>query len=424
MSNYNFDHIQGDRDTKGNAANKSNPKDINRDEVSLGKEKRHKSGIRKIISFIIIILLLVFAYYIVCSQITNIYVSYIDKEEITNANILRDKYYPLPFMKDILNSKIESEVEKIISLYNQDVIDEESAKEKISNYEFEDNKEYIQTKISQFLRLKESKEKYKKGVKELNNSNYITATQYFSEVIMEDNNYSDARKNISLIAEDFKKTVLELMYNAVNDGDYNSAIEIADIGGRYSSDKELSDMRTAAKDCGNPLIISIQNVILDNLNKIEIDEGNKKQKCKKIFLIQINDLAYLLKSEFGTKTSNYSSKLFYIDVEKISYIEREEFIRMKDEAGETKLLEIAWDSDAKFESKREALYSQLVKLGPTYNGDLTGVSIIGRDSSEASSKQSSNKYSIPNLFKMILVQYIALFICGWIIIGFIKSLFS
>lgn len=330
-----------------------------------------------------------------------------------------------PFMDHVLDRTLKTAVDKTVKSYNKGKSGYEEATEKISVFASSEINEYALEKLNLLEKLSTSKQAYEQGTAQAENKNYIEAAQSLSNVIEEDSLYKKSKKLKKKIKKDFTEQLISEITNTVSNADYANAVKFADIGGKcYPSDDELSGLKKAGDDCGNPFIYQIVHNIYKNIKKVEKDKDNQKQDCYSMMAFKLNNTHFLLGALFGTVNgsgvSDYSIVCYDIVPDGITKISQSEYEDSMKGQGKLEKLEFKWDPDISKKDKEEKLYTQFIKMGPTYEGDTSGVSYITQN--EPAETSSSNQPSFFKLFGVVGLEFLAVFIGIAILVGSIKKI--
>lgn len=330
-----------------------------------------------------------------------------------------------PLMDYVLDWRLKATVDKAVKSYNKEKITYEEASSEVSVFTSSSIEKYAQEKLTLLKKLSTSKQSYKLGVEESDNEYYIEAAWDLSHVAEEDSLYKKAKKLKKKIKKDFTKELTSKMEKAVSDADYVEAVRLSGIGGTcYPSDDKLSGLKRAGDDCGNPFIYQIVHNIYKDIKKVEKDKDNKKQDCYSMMVFKLDDMHFLLGALFGTVegsgVSDYSIVCYDITLDDISGISQSEYKSSMEGEGQLEKLEFRWDPSISRKDKEEVLYEQFIKLGPSYEGDTSGVSYVSKSEP---AENSSNQPSAWRLLLAAILQGAAVIVVIIIMVKVIKSIF-
>lgn len=330
-----------------------------------------------------------------------------------------------PLMDYVLDWRLKETVDKAVKSYNKGKTTYEEAFSEVSVFTSSSIEKYAQEKLTLLKKLSTSKKSYKLGVKGSDNEYYIEAAWDLSHVAEEDSLYKKAKKLKKKIKKDFTKELTSKMEKAVSDADYVEAVRLSGIGGRcYPSDDKLSGLKRAGDDCGNPFIYQIVHNIYKDIKKVEKDKDNKKQDCYSMMVFKLDDMHFLLGALFGTVegsgVSDYSIVCYSITLDDISGISQSEYKSYMEGEGQLEKLEFRWDPSISKKDKEGVLYEQFIKLGPSYEGDTSGISYISKSEP---AQNSSNQLSAWRLLLVAILEGAAVIVVIIIIVKAIKSIF-
>ncbi len=365
---------------------------------------KNRLRFKKIYLFVVSIILFLCVYLFVGTHCANDYVKSIINHETDHAIEIKgqilDKY---PCMQSLLQWRVENKITEYIDSYNEDKTDYRTAKGIIEKLAYPAIDDYVELQLSILNDLKSSKAMFEKGIQKMDTDDYIAATKYFYEVIDSDSNYVLAQEKLLDIAEKFKYSIIYEIKNAINDNDYDTACQYAYIGSHYSEDSDLKGMKRAADYCGNPVIYNIVENMVDHLELFETKYINNRQKCESIAIFQVDNLFYLVQVGYTDDYYELSDEL----MDPISFNEFDEYLNS---IGEIKKLELSWDINLEESEKREFLFNQFLKFGPTYTGDSTGISIIKTEPDEDIIELKKSDPMLEQAWKQLLVEAIICFV--------------
>lgn len=210
MSNYNFDHIQGDRETRGHSSNKNNPKDMNGYGVSPSTKKRPssgshsvssgsstKQGIKKVVALIVAGILILFCIRYFTNPLNKLS-NYISSKDYSAAvQYYNSKVYDKKKYVNEGNQLLSSCISSIEQDYYDGLLDYSSLDKTLKDFsEIKSDKirQQVASTIEKAKSYEAQKNYFTKGKKKYKNKDYLSAMSLFSKVTESYPYYSEAQE--------------------------------------------------------------------------------------------------------------------------------------------------------------------------------------------------------------------------------------
>lgn len=383
-----------------------------------------------VLGTLLVAILLVSAYFFIGIAKCNSYIGLVETGQVQAAKDLRSSFFfRLPSMDGVFEWKVRNAIKKPFKLYNKGEIDYSTASDNLSQYINSELGDYASDLAMLMDELRESKLSYSAAEDFIALGDYISAFQAFNAVIPEDENYKSVSKLQKKYADEFKSAITRSIEDSISAGDYNGAVEIAQIGGTCLADSELIGMMNTGTDCGNPLLFPIIQQVTSNFKMIESDSNNEDHSCYKINICELSDAHFLLSAEFGVakgeSVDGYSIRYYDLTTSELDKISESIYLETISGHGTIDQLSFDWDPHASRSQKEKLVYDELTQFGPSYKGELSGITAFETpDEIEHDESSSSNAFTPAVAFKIVFIELIGVVICIWIFIALFRKMFG